>query len=211
MSKYQINKAQDTIKSFDFKAEKRIIELYLKKMISKFIFTKILGWKAIGSFPKDLKKYVVIAAPHTSWKDFPIAILGRNTFGTKINYIGKASLFKPPFGFIFKWLGGSPVERSKSTNKVDSIVNVFNKHAEFRLALSPEGTRKKVEKWKTGFYHIAQGAGVPILMGFLDFKRKTSGIAGTYTTTGDLEVDMNHIKSIYAPISGKKSDQYNSQ
>lgn len=178
-------------------------------MISKFIFTKILGWKIVGQFPKDLKKYVVIAAPHTSWKDFPIAILGRNTFGTKINYIGKASLFKPPFGFIFRWLGGAPVERSKSTNKVDAIVNVFNIHDEFRLALSPEGTRQRVEKWKTGFYYIAKGAGVPIVMVTLDFGRKQILAAEPYYPTNNMEEDFKHFKAFYQDVIGDKKELYN--
>ena len=177
-------------------------------MISKFIFTKILGWKVVGSFPKELKKSVVTAAPHTTWKDFPIAVLGRNTFGTKINYIGKASLFKPPFGFIFRWLGGSPVERSKSTNKVESIVNVFNKHNEFRLALSPEGTRKKVDKWKTGFYYIAKGAGVPIIMVTLDFGRKQMLASEPYYPTDNMQVDFAHFYDFYKDVQGAKPELF---
>ena len=93
---------------------------------SKFIFTRILGWKLVGNFPSQLKKYVVIAAPHTSWRDFPIAILARNTSGEKINFIGKNSLFKGPFGFIFRSLGGTPVDRTTSNNLVDAIVQIFN-------------------------------------------------------------------------------------
>ena len=107
---------------------------------------------------------MIIAAPHTSWVDFPIAILARNASGIKINFIGKDSLFKGPFGWFFKGLGGAPVYRSKNNRLVDAIVDIFNSREEFRLGLSPEGTRKKVEKWKTGFYYIAKGAGVPIVM-----------------------------------------------
>ena len=92
--------------------------------LSNFIFTRILGWKLVGDFPKYLKKYVVIAAPHTSWKDFPIAILARNSSGEKVNFIGKNSLFKGPFGFIFRSLGGTPVDRSKSSNMVLKILFV---------------------------------------------------------------------------------------
>ena len=93
---------------------------------SKFIFTRILGWKLVGNFPSQLKKYVVIAAPHTSWRDFPIAILARNSSGEKINFIGKDSLFKGPFGFIFKSLGGTPVDRTKSSNMVDAIIQGYH-------------------------------------------------------------------------------------
>ena len=92
--------------------------------ISKFIYTKILGWKLVGDFPKELKKYVVIGAPHTSWKDFHIALLARNSWGTKINFIGKKSIFKWPWGFFVRAFGGSPVDRTKSNNLVDAIVQL---------------------------------------------------------------------------------------
>ncbi|MDG1529205.1 MAG: 1-acyl-sn-glycerol-3-phosphate acyltransferase [Polaribacter sp.] len=167
-------------------------------MISKFIFKTILGWKLVGDFPKDLKKYVVIAAPHTSWQDFPIGILARNTSGIKINFIGKDSLFKGPFGFFFRSLGGTPVDRSKSNNLVDAIVNVFNEKEVFRLALSPEGTRKKTTKWKTGFYYIAKGAKVPIVMATLDFKNKQVKFSEPYYTTDDKEKDFEYFKSFFS-------------
>lgn len=169
-------------------------------MISKFIYTKLLGWKLVGDFPSHLKKYVIIAAPHTSWKDFPIAILARNTSGEKINYIAKASLFKPPFGFIFRWLGGTPVDRSQSTNKVQSIVDIFDAKEEFRLALSPEGTRQKVTQWKTGFYYIAKGAGVPIVMVTLDFGKKQVKISEPYYPTDDMEKDFAHFHAFYKDV-----------
>lgn len=177
-------------------------------MLSKFIFTKLMGWKLVNDFPKDLKKYVVIAAPHTSWQDFPIGILARNTSRIKINFIGKDSLFKGPFGFIFKSLGGTPVDRSKSNNLVDAIVQVFNEKEEFRLALSPEGTRKKVEKWKTGFYYIAKGANVPIVMATLDFGKKQVKISEPYDTTDNKEKDFDHFHSFFADVIAKKPDQF---
>jgi 1-acyl-sn-glycerol-3-phosphate acyltransferase len=114
------------------------------KRIAKFILFTILGWKLDGFFPKDIKKYVVIAAPHTSWVDFPIAILARISSGVMIHFIGKASLFNGPFGFFFRALGGTPVDRTKNNNLVDAIVAIFNSKEEFKLGLSPEGTRKKV-------------------------------------------------------------------
>mgnify|MGYP001002722398 FL=1 len=106
------------------------------RLFAKFLLITILGWKIEGNFPKHLKKYVIIAAPHTHWQDFPLGILVKWIQQTPINYIGKASLFKPPFGFIFRWLGGTPVNRSESTNKVEAIVNVFNVNENFILALS---------------------------------------------------------------------------
>jgi 1-acyl-sn-glycerol-3-phosphate acyltransferase len=177
-------------------------------MLSKFIFTKLMGWKLVHDFPQDLKKYVVIAAPHTSWQDFPIGILARNTSGIKINFIGKNSLFKPPFGFIFRSLGGTPVDRSTSNNLVDAIVNIFNEKEQFRLALSPEGTRKKVEKWKTGFYYIAKGANVPIVMATLDFGKKQVKISEPYYTTDDKDKDFAHFHAFFADVIAKKPEQF---
>lgn len=178
------------------------------KGFSKFIFTTILGWKITHNFPEDLKKYVVIAAPHTSWRDFPIAILARNVSGQKINFIGKDSLFKPPFGFIFKALGGAPVDRSKSNNLVDAIIAIFNAREEFRLGLSPEGTRKKVDKWKTGFYYIAKGANVPIIMATLDFGKKQVKVSDPYYLTDDMEKDFNHFHEFYKGVKGKHPELF---
>ena len=127
-----------------------------------------MRWKFKGDFPSQLKKYIIIAAPHTSWVDFPIAILARNASGEKINFVGKNTLFKGPFGWFFRSLGGAPVDRSRNNKTVDAIVDIFKEKEVFRLALSPEGT-VKVEKWKTGFYYIAKGASVPIVMATLDF------------------------------------------
>jgi len=177
-------------------------------MISKFIFKHLMGWKLVNDFPKDIKKYVVIAAPHTSWQDFPIGILARNTSGVRINFIGKDSLFKGPFGFIFKSLGGTPVDRTKNNNLVDAIVDVFKEKDEFILALSPEGTRKKVEKWKTGFYYIAKGANVPVVMATLDFGKKEVKISEPYYTTDDKEKDFEYFTSFYKDVLGKKPELF---
>ena len=173
------------------------------KLVARFILFKILKWKIIGSFPKELKKYVIIAAPHTHWIDFPLGILAKWAEAAPVNYIGKASLFKPPFGFIFRWLGGAPVNRSESTNKVQAIVDVFNKNEKFILALSPEGTRKKVEKWKTGFYYIAKGANVPIVMATLDFKNKQVKISDPYYLTNDMEKDFDLFYTYFKEVEGK--------
>tara|TARA_R110002072_G_scaffold33696_4_gene101804 strand:- start:1767 stop:2306 length:540 start_codon:yes stop_codon:yes gene_type:complete len=175
---------------------------------SKFIFTRILGWKLVGNFPSQLKKYVVIAAPHTSWRDFPIAILARNTSGEKINFIGKNSLFKGPFGFIFRSLGGTPVDRTTSNNLVDAIVQIFNTKEQFRLGISPEGTRKKVDKWKTGFYYIAKGAKVPIVMATLDFENKQIKISEPYDTTDSKEKDFEYFHSFFKGVKGKKPELF---
>ena len=175
------------------------------KLLSQFILYRILGWKVINDFP-DLKKYVIIAAPHTSWVDFPIAILTKFAKGAKVNYIGKASLFKGPFGFFFRWLGGAPVDRSKSNNAVDAIVDIFNSRDHFILGLSPEGTRQKVTEFKTGFYYIAKGANVPIVMATLDFEHKEIRIAEPYYLTEDKDADFEHFYAYFRGIKGKKPE-----
>jgi 1-acyl-sn-glycerol-3-phosphate acyltransferase len=178
------------------------------KKIAKFILQTVLGWKLESNFPQGIKKYVVIAAPHTSWQDFPIAILARMTSGTMINFIGKNSLFNGPFGFFFKGLGGTPVDRSQSNNLVDAIIEIFNSKEEFRLGLSPEGTRKKVDTWKTGFYYIAKGANVPIVMATLDFENKKIKISEPYYTTDDKEKDFNFFFTFYKNVKGKNPELF---
>ena len=139
--------------------------------LAKFIYYKVLGWKTVGKFPK-LNKCVVAVVPHTSWLDFFLGLLVRRVINEEINFIGKKSLFKPPFGWYFRWMGGAPIDRSKSSDTVTAITNIFNEKEVFRLALSPEGTRKKVEKWKTGFYYIAKAAKVPIVLVAFDYGKK---------------------------------------
>jgi len=176
------------------------------KTISKFILYNLLGWKVENGFPDTPKKYIIIAAPHTSWIDFPIAILARMSEGKMVHFIGKDVLFKGPFGFFFRALGGTPVDRSKSTNTVDAIINLFNSKEEFRLGLSPEGTRKKVDKWKTGFYYIAKGANVPIVMATLDFENKKVKIATPYYVTEDIKQDFKVFDSFYKGVKGKNRE-----
>lgn len=173
------------------------------KLFSRFILYTILGWKAVGVFPKDLKKYIVIGAPHTHWLDFPLGVFLKFAEGVPANYIGKASLFKPPYGFIFRWLGGTPIDRTTSTNKVDAIVEIFNNNENFILALSPEGTRKKVAKWKTGFYYIAKGANVPIVMITFNFKDKEVKVSDPYYLTENMEKDFNFFHKYYKGVVGK--------
>ena len=145
------------------------------RWLAKLIYFKFLGWKVVGntSFSKDtLKKAVLIAVPHTSWHDFYIGVLLRKVVGIKSNFVAKKELFIWPFGYYFRAIGGAALDRSSGQNKVQAIANLFKDREEFRLALAPEGTRKKVTEWKTGFYYIAKAANVPIIMFTLDFKNK---------------------------------------
>lgn len=171
-------------------------------LISKFIL-KLCGWKVEDTYPHHLKKCVVIVAPHTSSWDFIVGVLYRAALKIKANYLGKEELFRPPFGFLFRWLGGYPVNRTTSQNMVDEVVKIFNAKDEFSIALSPEGTRKKVDKLRTGFYHIAKKAGVPIVMAALDFKNKQAIFAEPFFTSDNQEADFEHILQFFRPIQGK--------
>ncbi|GLU45445.1 lysophospholipid acyltransferase family protein [Allomuricauda sp. NBRC 101325] len=172
------------------------------QQIARFIYYKLLGWKLNGTFP-NLDKCVVIVVPHTHWLDFFLGLLIRKVIKQEINYIGKKSLFKPPFGWFFRWTGGAPVDRSKNSNTVDAVVQIFNERKVFRFALAPEGTRKKVDKLKTGFYHIAQKANVPIVMVAFDFGKKEIKIGKPFFTSDDPASDFEKIHDFYKGVKGK--------
>ena len=141
------------------------------RALSKFILKKIICWKVIGSLPSN-EKYVIAVVPHSSYFDLIIAVLIRTYSGLKIKFIGKKELFNPITSFFFKFLGGIPVDRNKNTNLVDEVVSLFDQNEIQILAISPEGTRKKVKKWKSGFYYIALNANLPILMVSFDYIKK---------------------------------------
>lgn len=167
----------------------------------------LAGWKVEGAAP-DVDKFVVIAAPHTSNWDLLFMLGVAYKFRVRLRWMGKDSLFKPPFGWLMKAMGGIPIDRSKANNIVSQMVDIYAAADELAVAIPPEGTRAKVRIWKTGFYNIAHGAGVPIAFGFLDYGRKVGGIGGVFTTTGDYDRDLEEIKAFYAPITGKYPDRY---
>ncbi len=173
----------------------------MRKILS-WLFTAT-GWKVKGDFPRELNKYIVIVAPHTSNWDFLVGILGRAHLRmSHAKYLGKDSLFKPPFGWIFYALGGYPVDRSRHNNMVDSAAQIFEDLDRFVLALAPEGTRGKVERLKTGFWYIAQKAKVPIVMCGFDYATKTIKLAEPiYTST--IEEDMPRFLEFFRGIKGK--------
>lgn len=171
-------------------------------ILAKFIYFKVLGWKLIGTFPK-IDKCVVIVVPHTSWIDFLLGLLVRRVFNEEINFIAKKSLFRPPFGWYFRWMGGAPIDRSKNSDTVNAIAGVFNGRKQFRLALSPEGTRKKVDQWKTGFYYIAKSAQVPIVMVAFDYGKKQVKVSELYYPTENKEEDFATYTSFFRGVIGK--------
>lgn len=162
-----------------------------------------MGWKFRGSWPAGLKKAVVIVMPHTSWHDFYLGLLVRRILGEDIRFVAKKELFKPPFGWYFKWMGGTALDRTAGQNKVEAIAGKFAKEEELRLAIAPEGTRKKVHEWKTGFYYIAKAAGVPIVMVAFDFGRKMVKVSKPLYPTEDKEEDFEKIKEFYKEVTGK--------
>jgi len=167
---------------------------------------KISGWRTEGKLP-DIPKFVMIAAPHTSNWDFPIMMFIAFKLKAKLYWMGKATIFRKPFKGFFKWLGGIPIDRSKSNNVVGQMVDNFHGTDRLILIIPPSGTRKRVKKWKSGFYHIAAGANVPVVLGFLDFKRKTGGVGPVVTPTGDIQQDMKEIRAFYADIEGKNPEK----
>lgn len=155
-----------------------------------------------NSFP-DVDKCVVIVVPHTSWVDFFLGLVVRRVINKNFHYVAKASLFKPPFGWYFRWMGGSPVDRSKSSDTVTAIAEIFKEKEEFRLALAPEGTRKKVDNWRTGFYYIAQKAEVPIVMVAFDYGKKEVKISEPYYPSGEYENDLPAFQEFFRGVVGK--------
>ncbi|APG59631.1 1-acyl-sn-glycerol-3-phosphate acyltransferase [Christiangramia salexigens] len=178
------------------------------RWLAKLIYFKILGWNLINNFDPALKKCVVIVAPHTSSFDFLIGILVRKIMGVHFNFIGKKELFKPPFGWYFRMAGGTPIDRSGNRKKVDAIAELFKKHEIFRLALSPEGTRQKAEKWKTGFYYIALKAQVPIIRVSFDYGDKVVKISEAFYPSGDFDKDYTEIFNYYNGVTGKIPENF---
>ena len=175
--------------------------------LSKFIYHKVLGWQVTGFSRFDIvKKAVIIAVPHTSWHDFYMGILLRSVIGIETNYIGKKALFKFPHGWFFRMLGGAPVERRNNENQVEAIARLFEEKETFRMTMAPEGTRKKVEEWRTGFYYIAKAANVPIIMFTLDFGKKENRFSEPFYPTDDKLADFKFMKNFYKGVIGKVSE-----
>ena len=167
---------------------------------------KLTGWKTSGSISADLDKYVLTVAPHTSNWDFAVGVAARSIMKIDTKYLAKKELFKPPFGWLFYALGGYPVDRSKHNNLVDAVVSIFNSKKRFSICITPEGTRKYAEKWKTGFHHIAVQAKVPIVMVAFDYATKTVYAEQPFMPTENLESDMEKIKSYYRQFKGKNPE-----
>ncbi|MGB2435407.1 MAG: 1-acyl-sn-glycerol-3-phosphate acyltransferase, partial [Flavobacteriaceae bacterium] len=155
-----------------------------------------MGWRIEGDFPQ-LKKFIVAVYPHTRNMDFIIGVLTRAVLNEKISYVGKKELFNPLTGWFFRALGGTPINRNSNENKVSAIAQIFKEQDAFRIAIAPEGTRKKVDRWKTGFYYIALEAEVPILLVHFNSPSKKVSFLKLLKPTGDIEKDLKEMKAYF--------------
>jgi 1-acyl-sn-glycerol-3-phosphate acyltransferase len=161
----------------------------------------LTGWRAEGAVP-DVPKLVVAVAPHTSNWDVPVGIILCLKLRISPSWFVKSSFFRFPFGGLCRWLGAVPVERTRATNAVSHAVRALRDRDRVMLAFTPEGTRAASRYWKTGFYHIAHSAGVPIALCYLDYSRKRGGLGPLFWPTGDIYKDMEKIREHYAPFRG---------
>lgn len=166
------------------------------------LILRISGWKLVGEFP-DSPKAVFVAYPHTSNWDGVLMIAAAFAMGLKLSWMGKKSLFRGPMGWFLRSLGGVSVDRSKSSDTVQQVADEFAARDGMYLAIAPSATRKKRDYWKTGFYHIAVKAEVPLLCGCIDYKRKEAGIVGTVELTGDMSADLAAIQAVYEGREGR--------
>ena len=173
------------------------------------LFLKLTGWTIEGALPPEAAKSVFIAAPHTSNWDLPYTLMVAFSLRLNIYWMGKESIFRPPFRGVMMWLGGIPVNREKSGNLVAASIEAIKAAAPpLQLVVPPEATRSKTRTWKTGFYYIAAGAGVPIVMAYMDYANKRSGLGPVLVPSGDIERDMEKIKAFYAPFKGRNAQQF---
>ncbi len=163
------------------------------------------GWELVGERPA-CRKCIVIGAPHTSNWDLPFSLAIAGVLGFQLHWLGKESLFKFPMGWLMRHLGGIAIERSGNNRIVERVVREFNGREDLCLAVAPEGTRGKSSRWKTGFYHMAVGAGVPIQLAFLDYGKKRGGMGPLLQPTGDLEADVAQMRAFYQGVKGRRPE-----
>lgn len=175
----------------------------MKKKVYEILFRTIMGWRIEGIFDPELQKCVIIVVPHTSAFDFIIGVLTRGILQQKMHFVAKKELFVFPFAAYFKWMGGQPLDRKRSEGKVAAIGRIFETQDVFRLAIAPEGTRGRVEEWKSGFYHIAKEAGVPIVPVAFDYKNKKVVLHEPFHPTSDQEQDFKFLYRLFQGVIGR--------
>ena len=202
-------KQRPNIGSFTF--ETNSLVTIMLKFVGKLIL-KLAGYKIIDTTPKGVQNYqkaVMIAAPHTSNWDYVYTMAALYALKVPIKYLGKASLFKFPLGILIKKLGGIPVRRDQKNNMVNDMAKMIVEATDQMILIIPaEGTRSYSKEWKSGFYHIANTAKVPIILGFLDFGKKEVGFIDEFNPTGDYEKDLKNIQKKYVGITPKHPELY---
>ena len=165
------------------------------------VVARLSGWKIEGGFP-NVDKALFVASPHTSnWDGFFMLMVAWH-MRVRLSWITKHTMFRPPIGWFIRWAGGVPVDRRAKHNTVDQITQQFEEADELYLAIAPSGTRAKRDYWKSGFYHMALAANVPLILGYLDYKRKAGGCGPVIHLTGDIPADMERIRSFYEDVEG---------
>jgi 1-acyl-sn-glycerol-3-phosphate acyltransferase len=165
------------------------------------------GWQVEGSLP-DEPRCVLIVAPHTSAWDFPVGILAMLALGLRASWLGKHTIFRFPVGPVLRWFGGEPINREAAQGTVEVAIERFRARSQWVLALSPEGTRKRVPQWKTGFLRIAVGAGVPIVPVWIDYRRRVLGLGRPHWPSGDQDADMTALRAIYRKEMARHPEQF---
>jgi len=178
----------------------------MKRMLAK-LFLRLTGWEAEGGRPVE-SKFVIIAAPHTSNWDLAYLLAFAALYDVRASWMGKHTLFRGPMGSVMRFLGGIPVRRDQRTNMVDAMAEEFERRDSLALVVPTEGTRSYTPHWKSGFYHIARKAKVPIVMSFLDYGRKRGGFGPALLPSGDLREDMEEIRGFYADKVGRNPDLF---
>lgn len=167
----------------------------------------LIGWQIDAGQPLPAR-CVIIGAHHTSWTDFPLALLVREATGTRFRWAAKDTYFRGPLGWVFRAWGGVPVNRRERTNFVARMAAHFREYDDFKLVIAPEGTRRRAAYWRTGFYYIAWTAQAPIVLGYVDYPRKVIGWGPTLVPTGDIEADFALIRSFYATVQGRYPERH---
>ncbi len=166
---------------------------------------RLCGWSLVGEFP-DVPRAVLIAAPHSSWWDGAWGLLMKVGIGADVHFMGKQELFRGPLGSLLRRLGGMPIDRGAAKGVVEQMIDQFRQRDALWLGIAPEGTRKAVTRWKSGFWHIAHDAGVPIVTAWFNYPDKTIGIGPLFETSGDMEADLARLRAFYRPFKGKHRD-----
>lgn len=175
------------------------------------ILLKLSGWKVTGSFDESLRNCIIVVAPHTSQWDFVFGMLARTVYGVRAKYLIKNSFFKPGIAWFFHLTGGIPVDRTQKNELTDRLKAMLSRGEELKIAFTPEGTRKRVDRWRTGFYYTAIDTGLPIVPHFIDYSKKEVGQFPAFYPCGDWEKDKKHLEELYANVTAANPENFNRQ